>query len=222
MLYDPILLSFPKKTITKNVITFRYQKMQNEKQKTKNCNITKWASAFFLSFFNLQGMLVLTLTAAISTWHPPHCGGEEIFLKCRGPTTSQMAFLLTGFGLLIIGAGGIRPCNLAFGADQFNPKTESGKRGMNSFFNWYYFTYTFAMMVSLTVIIYVQSDISWALGLAIPTILMLLSCVMFFLGTRIYVKVRPDGSPLTSVVQVMVASFKKRRVKLPNSPWVSL
>lgn len=42
---------------------------------------------------------------------------------CVGPTAGQMTFLLGGFGLLVIGASGIRPCNLAFGADQFDPKT---------------------------------------------------------------------------------------------------
>lgn len=133
-----------------------------------------------------------------------------------------MAFLLSGFGLLIIGAAGIRPCNLAFGADQFNPNTESGKRGINSFFNWYFFTLTFAQMVSVTLVVYVQTDISWSLGLGIPAIFMLISCFLFFGGTKIYVKVKPEGSPLTSVAQVLVASIKKRRLKLPEEPMKSL
>nr|POF19227.1 protein nrt1/ ptr family 2.11 [Quercus suber] len=133
-----------------------------------------------------------------------------------------MAFLLSSLGLLVVGAGGIRPCNLAFGADQFNTNTESGKMGISSFFNWYYFTFTFAMMVSLTFIVYVQSSVSWAWGLAIPTFLMLLSCVLFFVGTRIYVILKPEGSPLANMVQVIVAAVKKRQLKLPEQPWLSL
>ena len=166
-------------------------------------------------------MLVLTLTAAVTKLHPPQCETVEND-TCSGPTTWQLAFLLSGLGLLVIGAGGIRPCNLAFGADQFNPNTESGKRGINSFFNWYYFTFTFAMMISLTLIVYVQSDVSWAWGLAIPTFLMLLSCLFFFAGSRIYVKVKPDGSPLTNAARVIVAAVKKRRLKSPGQPWMSL
>ncbi|KAI3440630.1 uncharacterized protein J3R85_003404 [Psidium guajava] len=173
----------------------------------------------FASVSSFLGMLVLTLTAAIATMHPPHCE-TEVNSSCRGPTFWQMAFLLSGFGLLVIGGGGIRPCNLAFGADQFNPNTESGKRGISSFFNWYYFTFTFAMMVSLTFIVYVQADVSWAWGLAIPTFLMFLSCALFFVGTRIYVKVKPDGSPLASVSRVIAAAIKKR--KLPDQPCLSL
>ena len=164
-------------------------------------------------------MVALMLTAAISTLHPPECapGGA-----CAGPTTWQLAFLLSAFAFLIIGAGGIRPCNLAFGADQFNPNTESGKRGINSFFNWYYFTFTFAVMISVTGIVYVQSNISWAIGFGIPAFLMFLSCVMFFVGTRIYVIVKPEGSPISSVVHVIVAATKKRGLKLPENSTVSL
>ncbi|XP_059639910.1 protein NRT1/ PTR FAMILY 2.11-like [Cornus florida] len=175
----------------------------------------------FSSVSSFLGMLVLALTAAVSRLHPPSCGTKATDI-CKGPTAWQMTFLLSGFGLLVVGAAGIRPCNLAFGADQFNPNTESGKRGITSFFNWYYFTYTFAMMISLTAIVYVQSDVSWALGLAVPSIMMFFSCALFFAGTKIYVKVTPQGSPLTSVAQVMVAAFKKRPLKLPERPWCSL
>ncbi|XP_059289820.1 protein NRT1/ PTR FAMILY 2.11-like [Lycium ferocissimum] len=176
----------------------------------------------FASVTSFLGMLVLTLTAAVSKLHPPECGGNQEATPCVGPTTGQMTFLLGGFCLLVIGASGIRPCNLAFGADQFDPNTESGRRGISSFFNWYYFTYTFAMMVSLTVIVYVQSSISWSLGLAIPTIMMFLSCALFFVGTKIYVRLVPKGSPLTSVAQVLVAAFKKRHLQLPQQPCFSL
>lgn len=169
------------------------------------------------SISSFLGMLVLTLTAAISKLHPHDC--DETATSCNHSHASpwQMAFLLYGFAFLVVGASGIRPCNLAFGADQFNPKTDSGRRGINSFFNWYYFTFTFAMMVSLTVIVYVQSSVSWAIGLAIPTFLMLLSCVFFFIGTKLYVKIVPEGSPLTSVLQVIVAAIKKRKLALPEN-----
>ncbi|XP_058228330.1 protein NRT1/ PTR FAMILY 2.11-like [Rhododendron vialii] len=175
----------------------------------------------FASVASFLGLLVIALTDAIKQLHPPHCTSEDES-ACIGPTAGQMAFLLFGFALMVVGAGGIRPCNLAFGADQFNPNTESGKRGINSFFNWYFFTLTFAMMVSLTLIVYVQSDVSWVIGLAIPTAFMFISCVLFFVGTKIYVIVKPEGSPLTSLVQVIVAAVKKRWLPLPEQPWLSL
>ncbi|PIN03389.1 H+/oligopeptide symporter [Handroanthus impetiginosus] len=173
----------------------------------------------FASIASLLGLLVITLTAVFKNLHPPHCSPGE---KCIGPDAGQMAFLIFGFALMIIGAGGIRPCNLAFGVDQFNPKTESGKRGIDSFFNWYYFTITFAQIISLTLVVYVQSNISWSIGLAIPAVCMFLSCFLYFVGTKMYVKVKPEGSPMTSLVQVMVVAVKKRKLKLPEEPSISL
>lgn len=161
-------------------------------------------------------MVLLALTAAIPALHPPPC--KENHQECRGPTASQMSILISAFFLFTIGAGGIRPCSLAFGADQFNPNTESGRRDIASFFNWYYCTFTVAMMISSTLIIYVQSNISWTIGLGIPAVLMLLSCIAFFVGTKLYVRVKPEGSPFTSFAQVLVAAFKKRRMKLLDLP----
>ncbi|CAK9138288.1 unnamed protein product [Ilex paraguariensis] len=180
----------------------------------------RYKTLAFASFASFLGLLLITLTAAIKRLHPPHCEAEQI--KCIGPTPWQVVFLLSGFGLMIIGAGGIRPCNLAFGADQFNPKTESGKRGINSFFNWYFFTLTFAQLISVTLVVYVQSNVSWGIGLGIPAIFMLVSCALFFMGTKIYVKVKPEGSPITNIIQVMVVAARKRRLKLQDQPWESL
>lgn len=179
----------------------------------------RYKTLAFCTIASYLGLQVIQLTAAIKGLHPPDCGDNS---TCTGPTAGQMAFLLMGFGLLITGAAGIRPCNLAFGADQFNPETESGKRGVNSFFNWYFFTFTFAMMVSLTLIVYIQSNVSWAIGLLIPAILMLVSCAIYFMGSRMYVKVKASGSPVTSVVQVIVVSIKKRRLSPSEQPWNSL
>ncbi|KAM7268885.1 hypothetical protein ACFE04_011051 [Oxalis oulophora] len=175
----------------------------------------------FASVSSVLGMTMLMLTAAITTLHPQKCESNNSD-NCPGPSPWQLTFLLASFGLLVIGAGGIRPCNLAFGADQFNPTTKSGRRGTTSFFNWYYFTYTFAVMVSVTIIVYVQSDVSWAIGLGVPAFFMLLSTALFFWGTYMYVIVKPQGSPLTSVAQVLVASMKKRKLKIPENAELSL
>ncbi|KAM0880811.1 hypothetical protein ACQ4PT_033323 [Festuca glaucescens] len=171
---------------------------------------TTLAAATICSFI---GMVILALTAALHSLHPPSCNPKAAAEQCQGPSGGQLAALLTAFFFLVIGAGGIRPCNLAFGADQFNPRTADGRRGIASFFNWYYLTFTVAMMVSATVIIYLQSNVNWALGLAVPAVLMGLSCAVFFMGTRLYVCVRPEGSPFTSFAQVLVAAVRKRHLR---------
>ncbi|CAD6266792.1 unnamed protein product [Miscanthus lutarioriparius] len=150
----------------------------------------RYTTIALASIASFLGMIILTLTAAVPSLHPAAHPKPT-----TRPSSLQMAVLLASFALLAVGAGGIRPCNLAFGADQFDPRTPAGRRGINSFFNWYYFTFTIAMMISATVIIYLQSNVNWALGLAVPATLMGLSCVLFFMGTQLYVRVRPEGSP---------------------------
>jgi dipeptide/tripeptide permease len=164
---------------------------------------------------SLIGMFFLTLTAAADSLHPADCGVGDV---CQKATSYQFAVLFISFAFLVVGSAGIRPCSMPFGADQFDPHTESGKRGINSFFNWYYFTFTSAMLVSATVIIYVQSNVNWALGLGIPTALMFLACALFFMGTRLYVRVIPEGSPFTTIVQVFSAAVGKRALKQAKDP----
>ncbi|XP_050376451.1 protein NRT1/ PTR FAMILY 2.11-like [Argentina anserina] len=178
----------------------------------------RFKTVAFASIASLMGLILIDFTAVFKNLHPHKCNAQE----CEGPTAGHLAFLAAGLGLLIVGAAGIRPCNFAFGADQFNPKTEAGKKGVNSFFNWYFFTFTVAQMLSLTVIVYVQSNVSWSMGFAIPAMLMFLSCGLFFMGSKLYVKVKANGSPMTSVAQVLVVAFKKRKLKQPEQPWLSL
>ncbi|XP_062149038.1 protein NRT1/ PTR FAMILY 1.2-like isoform X2 [Alnus glutinosa] len=87
--------------------------------------------------FSLLGLTVLWLTAIIPQARPPHCNNPNVE-KCKPPTSAQLALLLSSFALMSIGAGGIRPCSLAFGADQFNEADNLKKEKiLQSFFNWY-------------------------------------------------------------------------------------
>ena len=117
-------------------------------------------------------------------------------------------------GLLSIGSAGIRPCSIPFGVDQFDARTEEGRKGINSFFNWYYTTFTMVLIISLTVVVYVQSNVSWVLGFAIPTILMVVAIILFFVGTKIYIHRKPEGSVFSGIAEGLVAAYRKRKLKL--------
>ncbi|XP_023542266.1 protein NRT1/ PTR FAMILY 2.13-like [Cucurbita pepo subsp. pepo] len=164
------------------------------------------------SVFSLFGMASMTLTAWLPALHPPACGGG----KCEGPTPFQMGFLIMSLCLVSIGSGGIRPCSIPFGVDQFDPTTDAGRKGIASFYNWYYATFNVVLVVTLTIVVYIQDSVSWVLGYGIPTALMFCSIVLFFMGTHVYVFIKPEGSVFTGLVQVAVAAYKKRKVELPS------
>ncbi|XP_060968094.1 protein NRT1/ PTR FAMILY 2.8 [Cannabis sativa] len=159
---------------------------------------------------SLLGMGIITLTAGINAFRPSHCDPEST-IECPKALDWQLGILFTGLGLLSIGAGGIRPCNIAFGADQFDTRTAKGKAQMESFFNWWYFCFTFALILALTAVVYIQTSVSWTLGFAIPTICLFFSISIFLLGRHTYINVTPQGSVFTDILKVIAAAFRKRR-----------
>ncbi|KAF8390283.1 hypothetical protein HHK36_024808 [Tetracentron sinense] len=167
------------------------------------------------SLSSFLGMGIMTLTAAFPQLRPPSCHEET---HCKQPQKWQLGFLLMGMGFLAVGAGGIRPCNVAFGADQFDITTEKGRAQLESFFNWYYFSFTIALLVALTGVVYIQSSVSWVLGLAIPTACLALSIFVFLLGSGIYIYAKPQGSVFLDIAKVIVAAFKKKHLRIrPDS-----
>ncbi|WCJ21782.1 Major facilitator superfamily protein [Euphorbia peplus] len=172
--------------------------------------IGRFRTIAFASFASFLGMVTVTLTAWLPNLHP------QCDPACERATPFQLAFLFSGLGFLTVGTGGIRPCSIPFGVDQFDPTTEEGTKGINSFFNWYYTSFTAVILITSTVVVYIQDSVSWVLGFGIPTGLMLCSIVLFFLGRRIYVHVKPQGSIFSSLAQVFAAAYTKRGVKLPD------
>ncbi|VAH67549.1 unnamed protein product [Triticum turgidum subsp. durum] len=169
------------------------------------------------SFFSLLGMLGLTLSASVPALKPPDCSQTaQLGGHCNSPSTLQLSVLYISLAFLTIGGGAIRPCSLPFGVDQFDMTDEKSRKGLNSYYNWYYGTTTAALVFSMTILIYIQNSISWPIGFGIPTFFMLFSIIILFMGTRRYVHVPPEGSIFTGIAQVLVASFKKRRLKLPH------
>ncbi|CAA0826634.1 Protein NRT1/ PTR FAMILY 2.8 [Striga hermonthica] len=71
------------------------------------------------TLFSLTGMAAMTLTAAEPSLRPPPCSADDQ-PSCSRPQEWQLAFLFISLGIIALGAGGIRPCNIAFGADQVN------------------------------------------------------------------------------------------------------
>ncbi|XP_050241158.1 protein NRT1/ PTR FAMILY 3.1 [Quercus robur] len=157
------------------------------------------------------GMISLTLSAVLPQLRPPPCKGDQV---CREADAGQEAILYISLLLGALGSGGIRPCVVAFGADQFDETDPKQNTKTWTFFNWYYFVMGASILVAVTVLVYIQDNVGWGWGLGIPTIAMLISVITFIIGYPLYRNLDPVGSPFTRLVQVIVAAYKKR--KLPS------
>lgn len=146
---------------------------------------------------------------------PPYCNqldGES----CKHPTGSQYAILLSSFMLISIGAGGIRSCSLAFGADQLDQiNNPNNKRVLEKYFSWYYTSIVVSLLIAFSVIVYIQDKAGWKVGFLVPVILMFLSALSFFVASPLYIKQKADMSLLTNFARVIVVCIKNRNIAFP-------
>lgn len=164
-------------------------------------------------------MLFFVLSAAISSLRPAPCAAmaaQQSASQCPRASPTQLLFLFSAFALLSIAAGGIRPCAYPFGADQFNQSTFEGRKSFQSYSNWYFFGIYLSVLLSGTVVVYVQQSVSWAMGFGIPTIAMAIAIIVYVLGSPLYKFETPAGSPLKELAKVCTAAFYKRKLTLPN------
>lgn len=167
------------------------------------------------SIISLLGTILLWLTTVIPHAKPPPCNPLAAN-NCESPTARQYALLVFGLLLMSIGAGGVRPCSQAFGADQVDQRTNpKNRRILETFFNWYYASACLSVLIALTVIVYIQDNFGWRIGFGVPAILMFLSGLSFFLASPFYVINKVKKSLLTGLVQAAVAAFRNRKMTLP-------
>jgi MFS family permease len=160
-------------------------------------------------------MCLLCLTAILPVYKKtPACAAR--LADCE-VVPWQLPLLFTSFALMSVGSGGIRPCTLAFGADQLDKRDNSASnvRTLQTFFNWYYTVLGLSIVFAATVIVYIQQARGWVVGFSVPVVLMVTALTLFLLGSPFYLKATADRSAIIGLVQVFVASYKNRREPLP-------
>ncbi|GLJ42398.1 hypothetical protein SUGI_0878200 [Cryptomeria japonica] len=163
------------------------------------------------SVIYLAGLILLTLSVSLSALKPEKC--VEV---CNKATTGEKAVFFLALYLIAVGTGGHKPSLQAFGADQFNEEDKKEKIKKASFFNWWYFGLCSGTLLAVTVVVYVQDNISWGIGFGIPTVAMTIAIGLFLYGTPFYRNKLPGGSPITSILQVVVAAVRNRKKTLPS------
>ncbi|KAJ8760029.1 hypothetical protein K2173_010885 [Erythroxylum novogranatense] len=173
----------------------------------------RYWTIFVSCLFYELGLVCLTITAVLKSLHPPPCPNV---VNCKEASGFQLGILYLCLLLISIGLGGIRPCVLSFAADQIGmDKASVESRGWN-FFTWYYFSLGVARLTAVTVVVYIQDNVGWTWGLAIPAIAMAVSFLVFTCGSSLYKKVKPEGSPIVRLAQVIVAALRKRKGLIPR------
>lgn len=154
-------------------------------------------------------MTLLTLSASVPGLESS-CDKDS----CH-PTTGQTTAFFVALYFIALGTGGIKPCVSSFGADQFDETDETERKKKSSFFNWFYLSINIGALIASSVLVWIQMNVGWGWGFGIPAVAMAVAVVFFFLGSKLYRIQKPGGSPITRIVQVIVASFRKYHVQVP-------
>jgi len=130
---------------------------------------------------------------------------------------TNLAGFQTGLIIIAFSAGAIKSCVSANVGDQFD---HSNQHLMSAIYSWFYFSINAGSMVSLFLIplIYDKFGAAWAFG--VPGILMALATIIFFSGSKSYVKLPAKGINRANFVSVsLYALMCKIKPKAPGSAW---
>jgi solute carrier family 15 (peptide/histidine transporter), member 3/4 len=158
----------------------------------------------------LQGMVLITV-ATFMTCTPALCS-ESTSLSSNGVQTIPFFVALY---LTAVGCGGVRSALLPFGADQFNNENSLDMQKRRNFFSSFYICVIFGVITSGTIVVWVQENVSWAIGYGIATACIGLALIAFVVGTPIFRYHQPSGSPVKNIFHVIVASFRNMGLEVP-------
>ncbi|KAK4347399.1 hypothetical protein RND71_033738 [Anisodus tanguticus] len=173
--------------------------------------MTRLNTTLLFGIIQLLGYLLLIIQSHSTKLQPQPCGESTC-------VHGEKALLLyTSVYLTAVGAGGIRGCIPALGADQFeqNDPKESTKN-ISSFFNWFLLSITIGASIGVTIVVWVSTNVGWDKGFIISMVCCFAGLCFVSMGKPFYRVRVPGESSLLSVLQVLVAAARNWSVQLPT------
>lgn len=123
-----------------------------------------------------------------------YCAGHGV-MACSDfiPSLQGKALALyIGLGLIAFGSGGIKPCVSAFMGDQF---AADQRHLLQKAYAAFYWSINLGSTASFFVIPFLRKSYGYSWAFGVPGIAMALAVLVFWTGTRRYIRVKPVGDP---------------------------
>uniref|UniRef100_A0A0E0DKH6 Major facilitator superfamily (MFS) profile domain-containing protein n=1 Tax=Oryza meridionalis TaxID=40149 RepID=A0A0E0DKH6_9ORYZ len=122
--------------------------------------------------------------------------------------SKSIGILYVSLYLVALAQGFDKPCGLAFGAEQFDPEHPGESASRSSLFNWWYFSMATGITVAIATVSYIQENVSWGVGFAIPFAVIFCAFLVFLLGIptyRLYTPTPGVANPLSRSARGLLA-----------------
>ncbi|KAJ7561893.1 hypothetical protein O6H91_03G046000 [Diphasiastrum complanatum] len=172
-----------------------------------------WTSVAFLAVY-FVGLLLSTLTTALPSLKPLPCPSTST--SCPPITGTRKSIFFLSMYIQALGIGAFQPCNVSFGADQFDEQHEIERPQKSLFFNLVYVASSMGGLIGNTFLIYLEQHVSYIWGYGASTLLLGFSLVIYVSGITLFRHQKVKGNPLTRMGKVLVATFRKWRLKSPS------
>ncbi|RNA38812.1 Solute carrier family 15 member 4 [Brachionus plicatilis] len=129
------------------------------------------------------------------------------FVKPDRPLIQETCSWIIILTVVVIGlsVGFIRANLGPFGADQV---TSRGQTMVFKYFNWLYWSINLGSLLAYSVLAYIQQNKSFFLGFTIPFFSLVLSFVLFLIGSFSYIKNDAEKSVITKVIRIIQEAFR--------------
>lgn len=169
------------------------------------------------------GLIILTVQARLPSLKPPKCTPGNPNSPCQEVSGGKAGLLFIGLYMVALGVGGIKGSLATHGAEQFDEGTPQGRKQRSTFFNFFVFSLACGGLIAVTLVVWIEDNIGWEWGFGISTISILLSIPVFLAGSTLYRNKIPCGSPLTTILKVLVAASVNRCItKSPSNAVASM
>ncbi|KAL3693505.1 hypothetical protein R1sor_007156 [Riccia sorocarpa] len=163
------------------------------------------------------GLGLLTFTVSYSGIQPEGCIPIPPTV-CEKAGPKYLGPLYLALYTVAVGVGAVRANLVSLGADQFDETSAKEKKQSVHFFVWFYFFTNIGLLTAFTISVYLQDKVSPGWGFGFNLMLFSVCSLIFLLGTPKFRHRVPAGSFITRVFQVLVASYRKRKINLPTDP----
>jgi POT family proton-dependent oligopeptide transporter len=132
-------------------------------------------------------------------------------------TWETPAGLFVGLALIAAGAGGIKPCVSAFVGDQFGPDQ---KTLMQKVYGWFYWSINLGSASAYLLIPWLRRTYGPSVAFAVPGVFMAIALLVFWAGSRHYVRAAPSGPAPHGFLRVVGRALRKLGTGRPGEHWL--